>query len=86
MRKLTMALVALLAVVGAMLALTLLGHSPANASGATISVTSKTEKIVSARCYQSVTHETYYYHWTSKTGWTRYPKPATATRVTTTCH
>jgi hypothetical protein len=48
-------------VAGAGLAMT--SGGPANASGTTLQTVSKTETIISAKCYHSVQTTKTYYHW-----------------------
>jgi len=62
-------------------------HSaPANASGTTLQTVTKSEHIVNSRCFTYDQVTTTYYHWSSKTGWTRYPSPKITKTHGETCH
>jgi hypothetical protein len=62
------------------------GGAIANASGTTLQTVSKTETIVSAKCYAVNQMTVTYYHYSSKTGWTRYPAPKRTHTTSETCH
>ncbi len=80
-----------LAATAAMAVIVPLGVAAANAgtahaSGTLIQTVSKSEHIVSAKCYTYVQLTTTYYHWSSKTGWTPYPAPKITRTTGETCH
>lgn len=60
--------------------------TPANASGTTLQTVTKSEHIVNSRCFTYDQVTTTYYHWSSKTGWTRYPSPKVTKTHGETCH
>jgi nitrous oxide reductase len=76
------ALVGLAAGVGSMAATT----GSANASGTTLQTVSKTETIVSAKCYTYRQVTRTYYHWSSTKGWELYPSPKVTVTTGETCH
>jgi hypothetical protein len=57
----------------------------ANASGTTLQTVSKTETLVSAKCFDYKQTTTTYYHW-SKTHYVLYPKPKVTVTTGRTCH
>jgi len=62
------------------------GHgTPANAASTRLQTVSQTETIVSAKCYDTHKVTTTYYKYSSKTGWTLYPKPKVTTTSSRTC-
>lgn len=58
----------------------------AHASGTRLQTVTKSETIVSSRCYVSFQVTTTYYHWSKKTGWTLYPAPKVSSVQSTVCH
>jgi len=46
----------------------------------------KSEHIVSARCFTYAQTTITYYHWSSKTGWTKYAAPKKTVTTGETCH
>jgi hypothetical protein len=56
------------------------------AKGTVISTSTTVKTVVSARCYHTHQVTVTPYHWSSKTGWTKYAAPKKTVTDSTTCH
>jgi hypothetical protein len=54
--------------------------------GTTISTSTSVKKVLSAKCYTTHQVTVTTYHWSSKTGWTKYAAPKRTVTDSTTCH
>jgi hypothetical protein len=54
--------------------------------GTVISTSSTVKKVSSSRCYTTHSVTVTPYHWSSKTGWTKYAAPKKTVTDSTTCH
>jgi uncharacterized membrane protein YfcA len=55
-------------------------------NGTVISTSTTVKTVSSAKCYHSHQVTVTPYHWSSKTGWTKYPAPKKTVTDSTTCH
>lgn len=60
--------------------------SVAAPKGTTISTSTSVKTVVSARCYHTHQVTVTTYHWSKKTGWTKYAAPKKTVTDSTTCH
>jgi len=58
----------------------------ADAGTTLLQTVTKSEHIVSARCFTYAQTTITYYHWSSKTGWTKYAAPKKTVTTGETCH
>ena len=79
-----------LVLIGSALGLALLavfdGYSAMASGTPVLQTVSKTENIVSARCYHTHQVTTSYYRWSSTTGYTKLVAPKRTVTDSTTCH
>jgi hypothetical protein len=79
-------ILAVTAIAGTLFAGVGIGAGVASASGTTISTVNQTTSISSANCYKTHRVTITTYHWSKKTGWTRYAAPKKTVTDSTTCH